>query len=90
MESLLSHEEKLESFVLVDVEMLSRVFFPNPATCLIDLIPTPLLKTFHGFFEVELLNTANYFPQTSVFSAALQMAAVRPLLRSNSEKIPND
>lgn len=45
--------------------------FPNPATCLIDLIPTPLLKTLHGFFEVELLNIANYFLQTSVFSACL-------------------
>lgn len=59
--------------------------FPNPATCLIYLIPTPLLKTLHGFFEVELLNIVNYFLQTSVFSTAFQRAVVRLLPRTNSE-----
>ena len=82
--SLLS-EETLEHFVLVDAETLGRVFSQvNPTTCLLDPIPTSLLKEFYGFFEFELLSIANCSLQTGVFPAAFKTAVVRPLLKKSN------
>uniref|UniRef100_A0A3B3HCT2 Reverse transcriptase domain-containing protein n=1 Tax=Oryzias latipes TaxID=8090 RepID=A0A3B3HCT2_ORYLA len=77
-------EETLESFVLVDAVGLGQVFSQlKPTTCLLDPIPTSLLKTFYDFFESELLNIVNYSLQTGVFPAAFKTAVVRPLLKKS-------
>ncbi len=85
IKGLLSPEETLDSFVLVDAKMLGRVLSQvNPATCLLDSIPTSLVNTFYGSFESELLNIVNCSPQTGIFPAAFKIAVVRPLLKKSS------
>uniref|UniRef100_A0A8C7Z7X7 Reverse transcriptase domain-containing protein n=1 Tax=Oryzias sinensis TaxID=183150 RepID=A0A8C7Z7X7_9TELE len=77
-------EETLESFVLVDGEMLGRVVSQvNTTTCLLDPIPTSLFKTFYGFFESELLNIVNCSLQMRVFPSSCKTAVVRPLLKKS-------
>ena len=84
-EALFLPEETLGSFVLVDAKMPGRVFSQlNPTLCLLDPIPTTLLKTFYGFFECELLNIVNGSLQTGVFPSACKTAAVRPLLKKSN------
>ncbi|XP_054864080.1 uncharacterized protein LOC129348233 [Amphiprion ocellaris] len=78
-------EETLESFALVDARTLGRVFFQvNPTTCLLDPIPTPLLKSFYGFFEEQFLNIINCSVQTGVFPTAFKTAVVKPLLKKSN------
>ena len=82
--SLLS-EETLESFALVDARTLGRVFSQiNPTTCLLDPIPTSLLKSFYEFFEEQILNVVNYSLQTGVFPTAYKTAVVKPLLKKSN------
>ncbi len=83
-------DETLESFALVDARTLGRVFSQvNPTTCLLDPIPTSLLKSFYGFFEEQFLNIMNCSLQTGVFPTAFKMAVVKPLLKK-SNLDPND
>uniref|UniRef100_A0A3B3C1C6 Reverse transcriptase domain-containing protein n=1 Tax=Oryzias melastigma TaxID=30732 RepID=A0A3B3C1C6_ORYME len=78
-------EETLESFVLVDAVALGRVFSQlKPTTCLLDPIPSSLLKTYYDSFEPELLNIVNYSLQTGVFPSAFKTAVVRPLLKKSN------
>ena len=78
-------EETLDSFALVDAEMLGRVFSQvKPTTCLLDPIPTSLIRKFYGFFEDELLNIMNCSLQTGTFPAALKTEVVRPLPKHNN------
>lgn len=82
---LLLPEETLESFALVDARTLGRAFSQvNPTTCLLDPIPTSLLKTFYGFFEEQILNIVNYSLQTGVFPAAFKTSVVKPLLKKSN------
>ncbi|XP_074533220.1 uncharacterized protein LOC141796151 [Halichoeres trimaculatus] len=83
---LTSHpQETLDSFALVDAELLGRVFSQvKPTTCLLDPIPTSLFKSLYGFLEVELLNMVNCSLQTGCFPADLKTAVVRPLLKKNN------
>uniref|UniRef100_A0A671TXF6 Reverse transcriptase domain-containing protein n=1 Tax=Sparus aurata TaxID=8175 RepID=A0A671TXF6_SPAAU len=75
----------MEHFALVDAETLGRVFSRvNPTTCLLDPIPTSLLKQFYAFFEFELLNLVNCSLQTGVFPAAFKTAVVKPLLKKSN------
>ena len=86
-------EETLDSFALVDSRMLGRVFSQvNPTTCLLDPIPTSLLKSFYGFFEEQFLNIMNCSLQTGVFPTAFKMAVVKPLLKKSNldPNIPNN
>uniref|UniRef100_A0A8C7WRW4 Reverse transcriptase domain-containing protein n=1 Tax=Oryzias sinensis TaxID=183150 RepID=A0A8C7WRW4_9TELE len=86
-ESIALHlsEKTLESFVLVDAVGLGQVFSQlKPTTCLLDSIPTSLLKTFYDFFEFELLNIVNYSLQTGIFPAAFKTPVVRPLLKKSN------
>ncbi len=83
--SLLLPEETLESFSLVDARALGRVFSQvNPTTCLLDPIPTSLLKTFYEFFEEQILNIVNCSLQTGVFPSAYKTAVVKPLLKKSN------
>ncbi|XP_074522673.1 uncharacterized protein LOC141787880 [Halichoeres trimaculatus] len=85
LESLFFPEETLDSFALVDAELLGRVFSQvKPTTCLLDPIPTSLFKSLYGFLEVELLNMVNCSLQTGCFPADLKTAVVRPLLKKNN------
>ena len=78
-------EETLESFALVDARTLGRVFSQvNPTTCLLDPIPTSLLKSFYGFFEEQFLNIMNCSLQTGVFHTAFKTAVVMPLLKKSN------
>ena len=70
----------MEHFVLVDAQTLGRVFSRvNPTTCLLDPVPTSLLKQFHVFFEFELLNLVNCSLQMGVWVAV----GKPPLKKSN-------
>lgn len=71
-------EETLDSFVLVNAEMLDLLSSVRPTTCLLD--PTPFFKSFYGSFRDKLLNMMNCSLQTGVFPAAFKAAVVRPLL----------
>lgn len=85
LENLFLPEETLDSFALVDVQMLGRVFSQlKPTTCLLDPIPTSLFKTLYGFFETELLNIVNCSLQTGSFPAAFKTAVVKPLLKKSN------
>lgn len=81
-------EETLESFALVDARTLGRVFSQvKPTTCLLDPIPTSLLKSLYGFFEEQILYIVNCSLQTGVFPAAFRTVVVRPhLKRSNLDQ----
>lgn len=66
-------EKTLESFDLVDARTLGQVFSQiNPTTCLLDPIPTLLLKKFYEFVEEQLLSIVYCSLQISVFPAALK------------------
>ena len=84
-ECLPSPEETLDSFVLVNAEMLDKVFSSvRPTTCLLDPVPTPFFKSFYESFGDELLTIMNCSLQTGVFPAAFKGAVVRPLLKKSN------
>ena len=79
----------MEHFVLVDAETLGRVFSRvNPTTCLLDQIPTSLLKQFYAFFEFELLNLVICSLQMGVFPTAFKtLVSNLPFLSQILEKL---
>lgn len=82
--------ETLKRFGLIDVKMLGQVFSQvNPMTCVLEPIPTSLLKTFYGFFEHELLNNAHRSLRVGVFPAALKKAVMWPLLKNSNLDLDN-
>uniref|UniRef100_A0A3B3D471 Reverse transcriptase domain-containing protein n=1 Tax=Oryzias melastigma TaxID=30732 RepID=A0A3B3D471_ORYME len=84
-DDLISPEEALDSFDLVEAATLGRVFSQvNPTTCFLDPIPTSLFKSFYGSFESEILNITNCSLQTGVFPTAFKSAVVKPLLKKTN------
>ena len=79
-------EETLESFVLVDTDMLSKVVSQlKPSTCFLDPIPTfqPFFKSVYSSLDGDLLTIVNSSLQMGVFPSAFKTALVKPLLKRN-------
>ena len=78
-EPLFSNEDSLETFVLVDAEMLAKVSSQlKPATCILDPIPTSFIKTLYSSFKDDLLNIVNYSLQMGVFPTCLRLLQSNP------------
>uniref|UniRef100_A0A8C6NY71 Reverse transcriptase domain-containing protein n=1 Tax=Nothobranchius furzeri TaxID=105023 RepID=A0A8C6NY71_NOTFU len=84
-ESVCLPEETLDSFVLVEAEIIDKVFTSErPTTCVLDPIPTRFFKQFYDSFRDEILTLMNCSLQTEVFPAAFKRAVVRPLLEKSN------
>ena len=89
-ESFYLPKETLDSFVLVNAEMLDKAFSSVKATtCILDPIPTAFFKSFYGTFRDELLGMMNCSLQAGVFPAAFKAAVVRPLLKKTNSDFNN-
>ncbi len=80
--SLIAPKEKLQCFTtLGQEEIIKRITASKPTTCLLDPVPTKLLKELSPVAEEPLLNIINSSLSLGHFPKPFKLAVIKPLFK---------